>query len=125
MNRNTLFRVLLDTDTSILTSNIKKTGSTSSKYGSDVNLDSNLVMILAALLCALGLNSIVSCLIRCSQRFGVETAAEAAAASTGLKKETLGRIPLVVYKSRLLPICIGEFRVRELKNIAKNRQTFC
>ncbi|CAI9778663.1 unnamed protein product [Fraxinus pennsylvanica] len=53
------------------------------------------------------------------RRFGFETAEEAAAASTGLKKETLSRIPVVVYKSGLhipatdCPICIGEFKEGE------------
>ncbi|KAL2486228.1 RING-H2 finger protein ATL73 [Abeliophyllum distichum] len=124
MHRNILSRLLLDTDSSITSSNSNKSSSSSSYNGSDSNFDSNMVIILAALLCALicalGLNSIVRCVIRCSRRFGLETVEEeAAAASTGLKKETLGLIPVVVFKSGLhipatdCPICIGEFKEGE------------
>lgn len=124
-NRNALFRILVDTDINIAPSDSNKTSSSSSSsYNkSDANFDSNMVIILAALLCALicalGLNSIVRCIIRCSRRFGFQTAEETAAASTGLKKETLSRIPVVVYKSGLhipatdCPICIGEFKEGE------------
>lgn len=89
------------------------------------NFDTNMVIILAALLCALicalGLNSIVRCVLRCSRRLGVDSAAEQAAARTGLKKSALRKIPIFVYGSDRdtwtagmnpgseCPICLGEF----------------
>lgn len=92
----------------------------------DASFDGNMVIILAALLCALlcalGLNSIVRCFLQCSTTYGGgsrgrETPDEAAArlAATGVKKEALSRIPVVVYKAVLhvpatdCPICLGEF----------------
>nr|AFK40012.1 unknown [Lotus japonicus] len=91
------------------------------------NFDTNMLFILAALLCALilalGLNSIVRCaclLLRCSHRLAFETPEEAAArlASKGLKKSALNQIPVVVYGSGSAStsiaatdcaICLGEF----------------
>ncbi|KAJ6765405.1 RING-H2 FINGER PROTEIN ATL61-RELATED-RELATED [Salix purpurea] len=90
-------------------------------YVSETNFDTNMVIILAALLCALigalGLNSIVRCLLRCSSRFALETAEETAArlAATGLKKRDLRQIPVAVYgaggsiAATECPICLGEF----------------
>ncbi|KAK6943267.1 Zinc finger, RING-type [Dillenia turbinata] len=92
-------------------------------YGSHVNetnFDTNMVIILAALLCALigalGLNSMVRCAMRCSRRFS-ETPEQTAArlAATGLKKSALRQIPVAVYGSGAnlpateCPICLGEF----------------
>ncbi|XP_050213091.1 RING-H2 finger protein ATL74 [Mercurialis annua] len=81
------------------------------------NFDANMVIILAALLCALigalGLNSIVRCAFRCSTRFSLESAQENAA--KGLKKRDLRRIPVAVYGAGAdipateCPICLGEF----------------
>lgn len=95
---------------------------TSGSYDSDASFDGNMVVILAALLCALlcalGLNSVVRCFLRCStSTHGHETEDDVVAqlAATGLKKEALSRIPVVVYKAGLhvpatdCPICIGEF----------------
>ncbi|KAJ8624580.1 hypothetical protein MRB53_033110 [Persea americana] len=87
------------------------------------NLDNNMVIILAASLCALvvalGLNSIVRCARRChQQRNALNTPHEAMdqLASTGLKRSDLCRIPVMVYQlGRVLfrgtecPICLGEF----------------
>jgi len=113
-------RLLLDTESSAPPSN----GSRSDRgYASEANFDTNMVIILAALLCALigalGLNSIVRCALRCSRRFAFETPDETAArlAATGLRKSSLRRIPVVVYGSSSgpnipatdCPICIGEF----------------
>lgn len=87
----------------------------------DSTFDSNMVIILAALLCALicalGLNSIVRCALRCGRRFGFETQENVAVrlASTGLTKDALGKIPVVVYKAGInipatdCPICLAEF----------------
>ncbi|XP_057971135.1 RING-H2 finger protein ATL74-like [Malania oleifera] len=89
---------------------------------SETNFDTNMVIILAALLCALigalGLNSIVRCALRCGRRFTSQTPDQAAAraAATGLKKRALRRIPVAVYGSTganfpatECPICLGEF----------------
>ncbi|CAK9144470.1 unnamed protein product [Ilex paraguariensis] len=99
---------------------------------SESNFDTNLVIILAALLCALifalGLNSIVRCALRCSHRFAMETPEQSAVceATTGLKKHALRKIPTAIYGSGSnIPatectICLGEFvdgeRVRLLPN---------
>ncbi|KAK6943373.1 Zinc finger, RING-type [Dillenia turbinata] len=89
-------------------------------YINETNFDTNMVIILAALLCALigalGLNSIVRCAMRCSRRFS-ETPEQTTArlAATGLKKSALRQIPVVVYGSGAnlpateCPICLGEF----------------
>ncbi|XP_062155550.1 RING-H2 finger protein ATL74-like [Alnus glutinosa] len=115
-----LHRLLLDSESSAPPSN----GSRNERgYASEANFDTNMVIILAALLCALigalGLNSIVRCALRCSRRFAFETPDEAATrlAATGLKKSALRRIPVAVYGSPSVlnipatdcPICLGEF----------------
>lgn len=94
---------------------------THDSYINETNFDTNMVIILAALLCALigalGLNSIVRCLLRCSSRFALETTEEAAArlAATGLKKRDLRQIPVAIYgaggsiAATECPICLGEF----------------
>ncbi|KAA8517648.1 hypothetical protein F0562_015122 [Nyssa sinensis] len=82
--------------------------------------DTNMVIILAtllcALICALGLNSVVRCALRCSRRFATETPEQAAGlAATGLKKRALRQIPVAVYGSGVnipateCPICLGDF----------------
>ncbi|KDP39976.1 hypothetical protein JCGZ_03507 [Jatropha curcas] len=98
---------------------------TSSNYyaSKSTNFDNNMVIILAALLCALifalGLNSIVRCAVRCGYRFVSETTPTATAEATGLKKSTLKQIPVVAYESELntpvteCPICLGEFEQGE------------
>ncbi|KAI8540213.1 hypothetical protein RHMOL_Rhmol09G0244400 [Rhododendron molle] len=91
-------------------------------FSSEANFDTNMVIILAALLCALiialGLNSIVRCALRCSRiRFSFESPneVEARLAVTGLKKSALRQIPVAVYGSGTnipatdCPICLGEF----------------
>lgn len=120
-----LHRLLLNNDIKILPTN----GSRTSGYSSDSKFDSNMVIILAALLCvlifALGLNSIVRCALRCSQRFAFDTPEQAATrlTTTGIKKESLSQIPVVVYRSGLnipatdCPICIGEFNEGETVRI--------
>lgn len=93
-----------------------------SNYISETNFDTNMVIILAALLCALigalGLNSIVRCALRCSRRLALETPEETTArlAATGLKKRDLRQIPVAVYDTSSpgfpgtdCPICLGEF----------------
>ncbi|GMI89914.1 Arabidopsis Toxicos en Levadura 72, DAF-Like gene 1 [Hibiscus trionum] len=91
-------------------------------YIRDTNFDTNMVFILAALLCAfisaLVLNSIVGCARRCGRMFASDTEERsmvARMATTGLKKRDLEHIPVVVfgsdlsYRSTECPICLGEF----------------
>ncbi|XP_002528684.2 RING-H2 finger protein ATL74 [Ricinus communis] len=94
---------------------------TRDSYIIGANFDTNMVIILAALLCALlgalGLNSIVRCALRCSSRFSLETPEQTAArlAAKGLKKRELRQIPVAVYGTEVsipateCPICLGEF----------------
>ncbi|XP_022157309.1 RING-H2 finger protein ATL74-like [Momordica charantia] len=114
-----LARRLLATELGNTPSEANRTGD--SAYVGEMNLDANMVVILAALSCALigalGMNSIVRCVLRCSQ------SPEGAAAATGLKKRDLGQIPVGVYgigggdggnmvniKGTDCAICLGEFQ---------------
>ncbi|KAE8718265.1 RING-H2 finger protein ATL74 [Hibiscus syriacus] len=109
-----MHRRLLETEVILPPGNGNKTHDS---YISQTTFDTNMVVILAALLsaliCALGLNSIVRCALRCSRRFAVETPEQEAA--TGLKKRDLKQIPVAVYgegvsfPSTECPICLGEF----------------
>ncbi|KAL5075338.1 hypothetical protein RYX36_014322 [Vicia faba] len=118
-------RLLLDADsTSRSTSDMNRPREQFTATG-DSNFDTNMVFILAALLCALifalGLNTIVRCALRCSHRYAFETPDETIArlASKGLKKSALRKIPIAVYGSggscstsfaaTDCPICLGEF----------------
>ncbi|XP_047324805.1 RING-H2 finger protein ATL74 [Impatiens glandulifera] len=85
----------------------------------EANFDTNMVIILAALLCALigalGLNAIVRCALRCSRRFNLNPQNERLA-SKGLKKSELQQIPVAVYgasgayiPATECPICLSEF----------------
>ncbi|KAI5679815.1 hypothetical protein M9H77_01042 [Catharanthus roseus] len=113
-----LHRLLLNQDASEIP--VTKQTASGSGNGGDSNFDSNMVIILAALLsaliCALGLNSIVRCALRCRRRFSSDDlAVQLAASSTGLKKDVLQQIPVVIYKSEIIipatecPICLAEF----------------
>ncbi|KAF9661906.1 hypothetical protein SADUNF_Sadunf19G0117600 [Salix dunnii] len=101
-------------------------GRNSSDYilDSDESLESNMVIVLVALLCAfvcaLGINTLARCAIRYGYRIGSETPQQAAsrlaaATNSGLKKTALGQIPVVTYESGLniqvtgCTICLGEF----------------
>ncbi|WOK94183.1 hypothetical protein Cni_G02885 [Canna indica] len=88
----------------------------------DSYFNSGLLVILAALLftlvCVLGLNSIVGCVMRCRRRrFASGTPGPGvAAAATGLKKQALRQIPIVVYGPEITnttiddcAICLSEF----------------
>uniref|UniRef100_A0ACD5ZWM4 Uncharacterized protein n=1 Tax=Avena sativa TaxID=4498 RepID=A0ACD5ZWM4_AVESA len=97
--------------------------------GSNASFDANMVIILAALLCvlifALGLNSVIRCVLHCGRRLAPSTAATTTITTTtsahahqaGLKKKALRRIPVEVYGgASALPatatecaICLGEF----------------
>ncbi|XP_044472819.1 RING-H2 finger protein ATL74-like [Mangifera indica] len=114
-----MHRRLLDTELSVPP--VGGINKTHDGYFNEENFDSNMVIILAALLCALigalGLNSIVRCALRCSHRLNMETPDQAAArlAATGLKKRDLRQIPIAVYgegeniPATECPICLGEF----------------
>ncbi|XP_030442141.1 RING-H2 finger protein ATL78-like [Syzygium oleosum] len=94
----------------------------------DNSFDSNVVMVLSVLLCALicslGLNSIIRCALRCSSLVSSETNghnASARLANTGVKRKALKTFPVVNYSSDLkLPgldteciICLSEFATND------------
>ncbi|KAK7350864.1 hypothetical protein VNO77_09881 [Canavalia gladiata] len=98
----------------------------SESYLGDGNFDANVVMVLSVLLCALicslGLNSIIRCALRCSNLVATDSASNnnnppARVANTGVKKKALKTFPTVTYSAELnLPsldsecvICLSEF----------------
>ncbi|CAK7328511.1 unnamed protein product [Dovyalis caffra] len=121
-------RLLLHTpfDQSASTANPPAPGSTASSEpytDADNSFDANVVMVLSVLLCALicslGLNSIIRCALRCSNLVASESAANSStqAANTGVKRKALKTFPTVTYATDLnLPgldtecvICLSEF----------------
>ncbi|CAK7323495.1 unnamed protein product [Dovyalis caffra] len=129
MENSVLFRphrLFLDTDSGMPP--YSHGGRNSSDYSleNDADFESNMVIVLIALLCglvfALAMNSIARYALRCGYRIGFEAPQEAASrlaaatttTTTGLKKSALGQIPVVTYKSGLniqdsdCPICLGE-----------------
>lgn len=105
----------------------------------DETFDSSLVVILAALLfalvCALGLNSVFRCALRCSRRMLFESADHAAVrlANTGLTKKAIEALPTMAYSaldvpgdvSTDCPICLSEFTPgEELKVLPKCNHGF-
>ncbi|XP_009342079.2 RING-H2 finger protein ATL78 [Pyrus x bretschneideri] len=103
------------------------------QYPGDNSFDANVVMVLSVLLCALicslGLNSIIKCALRCSsfgsssesRSLGNNNATSARLANTGVKKKALKTFPTVNYSAELkLPgldtecaICLSEFTTHE------------
>ncbi|KAK7316976.1 hypothetical protein RJT34_00829 [Clitoria ternatea] len=97
----------------------------SESYLGDGNFDANVVMVLSVLLCALicslGLNSIIRCALRCSNLVISDSVSNnnppARVANTGVKKKALKTFPTVSYSAELnLPsldsecvICLSEF----------------
>lgn len=87
----------------------------------DDRFDNNMMIILAvllcALICALGLNSIVRCFFRCGRTFIFENPRQTTTitGSTGRKQGKLSDIPVVVYRPEVkipatdCPICLGDF----------------
>uniref|UniRef100_K3Y1U6 RING-type domain-containing protein n=1 Tax=Setaria italica TaxID=4555 RepID=K3Y1U6_SETIT len=69
-------------------------------------LDYDVVVILAAMLCALGLNSMLQCVARCARRAVSDPVGWAARrrASAGLKREDVVALPVATY-DRVLPVC--------------------
>nr|GLL20995.1 RING-H2 finger protein ATL74-like [Ipomoea trifida] len=99
----------------------QKNGSSKIRHGyanEEAGFDTNMVVILAsllcALICALGLNSILRCAMRFSRRFSFSP--EEVAAAGGVKRSRLREIPVAVYggsggdiPGTDCPICLGEF----------------
>ncbi|GMN33147.1 hypothetical protein TIFTF001_004003 [Ficus carica] len=100
--------------------------SSSEQYPGDSSFDANVVMVLSVLLCALicslGLNSIIRCALRCStfvssSSSSSSAAGAGAATNTGVKKKALKTFPTVNYSADMnLPgvdiecaICLSEF----------------
>ncbi|KAG5254229.1 RING-H2 finger protein [Salix suchowensis] len=93
----------------------------------DSSFDANVVMVLAVLLCALicslGLNSIIRCALKCSNLVVSESAANPSTqkANTGVKRKALKTFPIVKYfADSNLPgldtqcvICLSEFTAGE------------
>ncbi|KAF5751812.1 RING zinc finger protein [Tripterygium wilfordii] len=92
-------------------------------YTSGNTFDANVVMVLSVLLCALicslGINSIIRCALRCSNLVSSEPGIipSARLANTGVKRKALKTFPTVIYSTELkLPgldsecvICLSEF----------------
>ncbi|KAJ8550768.1 hypothetical protein K7X08_000138 [Anisodus acutangulus] len=104
-------RLLLETDQSMAPIDGNQSDNS---YVNNSNFDTNMIIILAALLCALlsvlALNSIVRCAFRCSR----SAEGSQVVAAKGIKKKTLRQIPVVVYgrvnfSATECPICLGEF----------------
>ncbi|CAL9000912.1 hypothetical protein PRUPE_6G163700 [Prunus persica] len=99
------------------------------QYPGDNSFDANVVMVLSVLLCALicslGLNSIIKCALRCSSfvesRSSSSSNTSARLANTGVKKKALKTFPTVSYSADLnLPgldtecvICLSDFTAGE------------
>lgn len=99
------------------------------QYPGDNSFDANVVMVLSVLLCALicslGLNSIIKCALRCSSFVAAESSSSsnnsARLANTGVKKKALKTFPTVSYSAEIkLPgldsecmICLSEFTTGE------------
>ncbi|XP_050206476.1 RING-H2 finger protein ATL78-like [Mercurialis annua] len=100
----------------------------SETYTGNNTFDANVIMVLSVLLCALicslGLNSIIRCVLRCSilvASQSSDTATIARLANTGVKRKALKTFPTINYSPDLnLPgldtecvICLAEFTVGE------------
>ncbi|MBA0681251.1 hypothetical protein Goari_023069 [Gossypium aridum] len=107
-------RSMGETEISTLVPAVEK--QTDDSYNTETtNFDTNMVIILAALLCAVLCVLVFNSINRCRRRESPEQAA-ARLAATGLKKRDLRRIPVAVYgmggasfTSTECPICLGEF----------------
>ncbi|WCJ31646.1 RING/U-box superfamily protein [Euphorbia peplus] len=101
-------------------------------YSSNNSFDANVVMVLSVLLCALicclGLNSIIRCALRCSNLVPNDSSGNSSSSSSssssankGIKKKALKTFPIVNYSADLkLPgldtecvICLSEFTAGE------------
>lgn len=102
--------------------------------------DTNVVIVTAALLCvlvcALGINSFVRCMLHCSQRMAFESAEEAELRrkNTGMKKNQVKSLPMVVFSNGQVAaetgldqcsICLAEFAEGEsLRVLPKCKHAF-
>ncbi|KAI3678581.1 hypothetical protein L6452_37879 [Arctium lappa] len=114
-------RRILQTDIKVPPSSANGSSPDGGYTGGDDSFDNNMMIILAvllcALICALGLNSIVRCFFRLGRTFVFENPGEPATvvASSGWKKGLLSEIPVVVYGAEMkipaadCPICLGDF----------------
>uniref|UniRef100_A0A1J3HZX1 RING-type E3 ubiquitin transferase n=1 Tax=Noccaea caerulescens TaxID=107243 RepID=A0A1J3HZX1_NOCCA len=94
-------------------------GSNSNNKMNIAKLDTNMVVVLAALIfalvCALGLNSVTRCVLRCTRRLTPSEDSIDANVAKGIKKRELKRIPVDSYSSELKMkakeclVCLGEF----------------
>ncbi|KAE8718103.1 RING-H2 finger protein ATL78 [Hibiscus syriacus] len=88
-------RLLLSTPTSAAPPNPEIHRNSSDTYTGNNSFDTNIVMVLSVLLCALicslGLNSIVRCALRCSNLVGSESGANTSGrlANRGVKRKAL------------------------------------
>ncbi|KAL9690383.1 hypothetical protein QQ045_010781 [Rhodiola kirilowii] len=100
--------------------------SSSELHGGEIGFDTNVVMVLSVLLCALicslGLNSIIRCALRCSRLLSLQGEQDSTIlANTGIKKKALKKFLTVSYSAGLnLPnldtecvICLSEFATSE------------
>ncbi|KAI3447852.1 hypothetical protein Pfo_004517 [Paulownia fortunei] len=115
---------------------LNRTGSNDSYASDNSEFDTNMVIILAVLLCALvfalGLNTISRCGLRYIFR---SSSPEQPAAAPGLKKQALSQLPVAVYGSgpdistKECPICLGEFvdgeRIRVLPKCSHGFHVGC
>ncbi|KAI3749805.1 hypothetical protein L2E82_20421 [Cichorium intybus] len=125
----TAYRRLLQTDIQVPPSASNGSSIDGGYTAGDDSFDNNMMIILAvllcALICALGLNSVVRCFLRCGQSFVFENPTQSTArmASNGRERGWLSDIPVVVYQSAMkipttdCPICLGEFSEGEKMRI--------
>ncbi|KAL8261911.1 hypothetical protein R6Q59_025960 [Mikania micrantha] len=124
-----VYRRLQQTDIAIPPS-VTNGSSTDGGYTTgDDSFDNNMMIILAvllcALICALGLNSIVRCFFRCGRTIflGNTRHNEAGTGQNVRTKGKLSEIPVVVYRSEMkipatdCPICLGDFSEGETMRI--------
>ncbi|XVE83301.1 hypothetical protein DITRI_Ditri16bG0077800 [Diplodiscus trichospermus] len=111
------------TPTTAAPPNLGNNHSSSDPYTSSNSFDANIVMVLSvllcALLCSLGLNSIIRCSLRCSSLVASEsrTNTSARSSNTGVKRKALKTFPILNYSADLkLPgldsecvICLSDF----------------
>ncbi|CAH1447031.1 unnamed protein product [Lactuca virosa] len=131
------YRRLLQTDIQVPPAAANGSSIDGGYTAGDDSFDNNMMIILAvllcALICALGLNSVVRCLLRCSQTFVFEHPRQPTArtVSNGREQGWLSDIPVVVYQSEMkipttdCPICLGDFSEGEkVRNLPKCKHWF-
>ncbi|KAL8225094.1 hypothetical protein R6Q57_017651 [Mikania cordata] len=124
-----VYRRLQQTDIAVPPSATNGSSTDGGYTTGDDNFDNNMMIILAvllcALICALGLNSIVRCFFRCGRTIflGNTRHNEAGTGQNVRTKGKLSEIPVVVYRSEMkipatdCPICLGDFSEGETMRI--------